>query len=169
MLGYVVAEGQGAADRLIRDVADRLRQEGVPLAGAVQVNIENDPALKCHMDLHILNGHQVVRISQNLGALSQGCRLDPDGLERAVGLSEAGLASGAKLMIVNKFGKQEADGRGFRPVIGQALSSDIPVLTAVGPGNLPAFLDYADGLAEQLPNNTDEVVQWCKDQIAAQA
>ena len=39
----------------------------------------------CQMDLHILTGNNVIRISQNLGTLSSGCRLDPEGLANAVG------------------------------------------------------------------------------------
>ena len=160
MLGYVVAEGRGAADLLIRDVAVRLRSAGVSLAGAVQINVETDPARKCQMDLHILSGNDTIRISQDLGVLSRGCRLDPEGLERAVGLVGAALAAGADCLIVNKFGKQEAEGRGFRPLIGDALVAGIPVLTAVNSGNLDAFLAFAQDMAERLPVDAPAIVDW---------
>ncbi|APX22925.1 MAG: DUF2478 domain-containing protein [Rhodobacteraceae bacterium] len=169
MLGYVVPQGRGASDVLIREVAARLRDGGVRLAGAVQINVETGPDTKCMMDLHVLSGFDVVRISQNLGALSRGCRLDPDGLERAVGLVSASLRDGAALLIVNKFGKQEADGRGFRPVIGEALAAGIPVLTAVGPSNVEAFLSFAEGLAEELPEDASAIETWCRAQIAEHA
>ena len=168
MLGYIVAEGRGAGDLIIRDVATRLREQGILLAGAVQVNLETDPAKKCDMDLHLLAGTDVVRISQSLGSLSRGCRLDPEGLERAVGFVSAALDTGVELLIVNKFGKQEIDGRGFRPLIGEALSRGIPVLTAVNAGNVDAFLGFAEDLAEQLPADVDSVLDWClAHQIAA--
>lgn len=166
MLGYIVAEGRGVADLLIRDVAMRLRGEGYALAGAVQVNLESDPDYKCQMDLHILSGDAIVRISQDLGALSKGCRLDPDGLERAVGMVGAALHDGADFLIFNKFGKQEADGRGFRPLIGEALSAGIPVLTAVNSATLPQFLDYAEDMAERLPNDAEAIFDWCLAQRA---
>lgn len=161
MLGYVVAEGRGAGDAVIRDAAERLAARGLPLAGAVQVNIETDPSRKCDMELHILSGKDVVRINQNLGALSRGCRLDTEGLERAVGLVAAALEKDPALLIVNKFGKQELDGRGFRPLIGEALARGIPVLTAVSPGNVAGFLDYAQDLAERLPPDPQAMVDWC--------
>ena len=160
MLGYVVVEGRGTADALLRKVAERLRAEGVPLAGAVQVNAERGPERKCDMDLHILSDGAVVRISQDLGALSRGCRLDPAGLERAVGLVGAALAQGARLLIVNKFGKQELDGRGFCPVIGAALADGIPVLTAVNAGNLARFEAWSGGMAERVPERTQAVLDW---------
>jgi hypothetical protein len=162
MLGYVVSEGRGEGDRLIHAVAMRLRAAGLPLAGAVQTNEDRDPTRKCDMDLHILSGHDVVRISQDLGRLSRGCRLDPAGLERAVGIVGAALAARPALLIVNKFGTQEIDGRGFRPLIGEALAEGIPVLTAVNAGNLDAFLAFAEDLAEPLPAEMDAVLAWCR-------
>ncbi|WP_353475621.1 DUF2478 domain-containing protein (plasmid) [Salipiger sp. H15] len=165
MLGYVTGLRRGEVDVLMREVAERLRAEGVPLAGAVQHNVETGPASKCHMDLQVLSGADVVRISQDLGALSRGCRLDPQGLERVVGLVSAGLQKGAALLLVNKFGKQELGGRGFRPVIGEAISSGVPVLVAVNEGNLDAFLAFAEDLAEALPTDVDAVTDWCRARI----
>lgn len=164
MLGYVVAQGRGAGDVLIAQAAEHMRKAGVPLAGAVQVNAERDPEYKCDMDLHILSGDSVVRISQDLGKLSRGCRLDPAGLESAVGLVAAALEAGPALVIVNKYGKQEIDGRGFRPLIGEAMARGIPVLTAVNAGNLSAFEGFTEGLAEQLPDSVEGILAWCAEQ-----
>lgn len=166
MLGYVTAEGRGGGDALLCQVADRLRTEGVRLAGAVQVNLEREPRYKCHMDLQILSGSEVVRISQDLGALAKGCRLDPDGLERAVGLVEAALDADPDLLIVNKFGKQELDGRGFRPLIGKAMGAGVPVLVALNRDNVAGFERFAEGLAEALTPEREAVLSWCRAQIA---
>lgn len=160
MLAYVVTRAQGEADRLIADVAQALLARGMRLAGAVQVNRDLGPGLKCAMDLHLLAGRDVVRISQDLGAQSQGCRLDPGGLERAVGLAQAALGRGAELLIVNKFGKQEIGGRGFRPLINEALMQGVPVLTAVSADNLAGFQAYADGFATRLPADIAPVLAW---------
>ena len=169
MLGYISAEGRGAGDVLLTQVAEALRIKAVPLAGAVQVNREHDPALKCDMDLHILSGTDVIRISQNLGALSRGCRLDPAGLEQAVGLVAQALDHGPRLLIVNKYGKQEIDGRGFRPVIAEALMRDIPVLLSVNAGNVPAFLDFAGDMAAPVSATRDAVLDWVQQVTTAQS
>ncbi|MDZ4094889.1 MAG: DUF2478 domain-containing protein [Paracoccaceae bacterium] len=161
MLAYVQGAGRGQADRLLWDLAARLRGMGWPLAGAVQINIEFDPERPCDMDLHVLDGREVVRISQNLGPLSKGCRLDAAGLEQVVGLAERALQGMPRLLIVNKFGKQEIDGRGFRPIIGQALAMGIPVLTSVNSGNLSGFEAFAEGMATALPPEMDAVLGWC--------
>ena len=161
MLGYLVAEGQGEADRLLFSVAEQLQAEGWPLA-----NSEAAPAHKCDMDLHVLSMKEVVRISQNLGAFSKGCRLDPAALETAVGMAEAALAKSPWLCIVNKFGKSEIDGKGFRPLIGEALVQDIPVLTSVSRGNIAAFQAFAEGMGEEIAADLASILAWCK---AAQA
>lgn len=67
----------------------------------------------------------------------------------------------ASLLIVNKFGKQEAEGGGFREVIGRAMIVGIPVLTTVSQGNLAAFLSFADGLARAVAPDADAAVAWC--------
>ncbi len=169
MLAYLSAEGSGAADLVLAEVARRLIAAGWPLAGAVQVNRDMAPGQKCQMDLHVLATDRVFRISQDLGALSKGCRLDPAGLEAAVGHAEASLGRGPRLVIVNKFGKQEIDGRGFRPLVGEALGRGIPVLTAVGAGNLAAFERFAGGMATRLPPDAEAAIAWARQTVAAAA
>ena len=109
MLGYVIGQGEGTADRLLVAVAYALQTQGLRVGGAVQVNEDRADAGPCHMDLHVLAQGAVVRISQNLGALAKGCRLDPAGLERAVGLVMAAVEEdpAPQVVLVNKFGKQE--------------------------------------------------------------
>ncbi|WP_050521593.1 DUF2478 domain-containing protein [Pseudorhodobacter wandonensis] len=164
MLGYVTGGERGQADLVLAEVAAELRRAGLLVAGVVQVNEEFDPDRPCHMDLHVLTGAEVIRISQSLGSLAKGCRLDPAGLARAVGLVEHALEGGADLLIVNKFGRQEAEGRGFRPVIGQALASGIPVLTAVNTGYQAAFDEFAEGFGVALTCSRDAVLQFCMSQ-----
>jgi len=167
MLGYVISPGRGAGDRLLAAVAGELAARGVALAGAVQLNVERDPDRHCHMDLRILGQGETFRISEDRGRHARGCRLDPQGLVEGVLRVEAGLAQGAALLIVNKFGKAEAEGGGFRDAIGWALAADIPVLTAVSATNLPAFLRFADGMATELPPDQGRVVTWCLAAAAA--
>lgn len=168
MLAFFTTTERGASDRLLETVAAGLRRDGLRLAGAVQVNVERPGAARCDMELHVLTGADTITISQDLGHGSRGCRLDPDGLERAAGLVAAGLEDGADLLIVNKFGKQECDGRGFRPLIGEAMARDIPVLTAVAASNRTAFLAFAQGLAEELPADADALLTWATAQARVQ-
>lgn len=163
MLGAVFTTPErGAGDALLSAVARDLQARGLRLAGAVQHNLPTAPDGRCDMVLRLLPGHDTLRISQSLGPLAQGCRLDPDGLERAVAQSQAVLDQGADLLIVNKFGKQEAEGRGFRPLIAEALARGVPVLTAVAPDQAAAFARFAQDLSHPLPPDAGAVLGWVR-------
>lgn len=160
MLAYLIHDDADNAAPALAALACGLAAQGLRLAGAVQHSLDRGPDCACDIVLEILGtGGTRVAISQSLGAGSAGCRLDSDALERAVGLAEAALAQGADLLIVNKFGKQEAAGRGFRALIARALIGGVPVLTAVAPAQMPAFRAFADGLA--MPVTAAEAGAWC--------
>lgn len=166
MLSYVITDERGQGDRLIAEVAERLSQAGVPLAGAVQFNRPGRPDRAVAMDLRMLPDGPEIRISQDLGAGASGCRLDPDGLERAVGLTERAMTQGRPaLLIVNKFGKQEIAGRGFRPLIGAAIADGLPVMVGVHARNLPGFEAFAEGLGTRLPVDAAAMLAWCAEQL----
>lgn len=174
-LGYVLAEGRGALDPLLVAVASRLLAEGQRLGGVVQINADR-PGQRCDMQLHILGGEDPqgedeggkVLISQRLGAFSRSCRLDETGLETAVARVAAQLAADPPaLLIINKFGKAELGGRGFRPVIAQALDGAVPVLVGVARPNLDGFLAFAGDLAEPVAANESAILDWCRDLVMA--
>ncbi len=150
--------GRGDTDLLLARLAQRLASRGLRLCGTVQVNSER-PGGPCDMDVKVLPDGPVIRISQSLGQASRGCRLDPQALEEAVGLTEARIAS-ADLLIVNKFGKHEAGGRGFRSVIGEALERGIPVLVGLNGLTEPAFEEFTAGLAIHLDPDIDGLSAW---------
>lgn len=159
-IAYLTARGPGASDALFHDVAMTLKARGWRLAGAVQVNTDRGPDAPCDMDVLVLPDGPMVRISQSLGPGSRGCRLDVPALEQAVGLAKAQVAEGVDLMIINKFGKHEADGRGFRELIGEAAAAGIPVIVGLNETNRPAFEAFTGGAAEALPADRQAILDW---------
>lgn len=154
----------GAADRLLAEQAARLQEAGVALAGAVQRNIDRGAECACDMDVLIIGQEdRPIRISQSLGPGSTGCRLDAGALELAAG-RVATVLDGAELVIVPKFGRQEAMGRGFRALIGQALAGDLPVLIYVPTEQLAAFASFSGGMARQVA--PDGIDAWCREALA---
>lgn len=159
-IAYIKSEARGEMDNVLFDVAQRLRADGHRLAGVVQINTDRPNGGRCDMNIKVLPDGATLRISQDLGKGACGCRLDPSALETAVSQTEAALAHGADCVIINKFGKQEAEGRGFRSVIAEALARDIPVVVGVNALNLQAFETFTDGLAEQIKDTPQDVVRW---------
>ena len=126
----------------------------------MQSNVDRADRALCDMDLRLLPDGPTVRISVDRGPEARGCRLDPDALERSVAWTEAALDR-AEFLVVNKFGKQEAEGRGLAGTIATALERDMPVLVGVNGLNLPPFLEFAGGLAQALPPEPQAVLDWC--------
>jgi nucleoside-triphosphatase THEP1 len=159
-LAFVSLPGPGATDRFLSTLADAMSARGLRLAGTVQTNILRPGRLHCDMDLKILPDGPVFRVSDDRGNEARGCRLDADALEAAAaGL--AGRIEGADLLVVNKFGKLEAMGRGLVPAIVAAIERGIPVLAGVGRMNRTAFDGFSSGMAVELPATLDAVLHWC--------
>ncbi len=168
MLGYIVAGAGGGADRCLSGLAGRLESAGIPLAGVVQSNIARADGQPDDMDLHVIGTGRVIRISQSLGPGSEGCRLNAAALEEAAGLVGAALDTGApRVLLLNRFGRQEAEGRGFRPLIGRALGEGMAVLMAVGAEYAEAFHAFAGGMGECLPADAARLLDWCREAIGA--
>jgi hypothetical protein len=166
-LAYVTLQGRGRIDALITEVAALLAAEGVRLAGTVQSNHERPDRRKCDMDLVVLPDGPIVRISEDRGDLARGCTLDSGALEQTVVEVQERLGA-AEVLIVNKFGKREAEGKGLVPVIAEALERGLPVLIGVNGLNLAAFLMFAGEEVFALPTDVPSVANWCKSMISAE-
>lgn len=159
-LAFVRTTERGLTDRLLREFAGRLQARGFRLAGVVQTNSDRPGSQHCDMDVRVLPGGPVIRINQVLGEEARGCRLNPAALEEAVALVEAALDPSPDLLIINKFGKHEGEGRGFRPLIGEALMRDIPVLLGVNGLNQTAFEDFSGDYAEEIAADSAGLDAW---------
>jgi hypothetical protein len=173
MLGCVVTPDGHARARLLRGLVARLGSEGWRLAGAIDLPapVRAGVRLRRQMLLSVLGAEpsEIVDIAQDLGPLARGCKLDPGALERVAGLAEAALGRGADLVIVNKFGKREAEGRGFRPLIGQALAAGVPVLVGLAPARRAEFDAFAAGMAEEVAPRAAALRAWASAHRAALA
>ncbi|WP_127114327.1 DUF2478 domain-containing protein [Shimia sediminis] len=164
-IGIVSAEGRGETDRLISETASTLVAEGATLSGIVKVLDEVQPegSHHCDMSVRVLPGDETIRITQSLGDGSAGCRLNPTAITEAVAAVERGAAAQTDLFVLNKFGPVEAEGRGFRSAIAQALETGVPVLVGVTPGTRPAFDAFTADVGEVLAADKADILAWCRD------
>ena len=160
-IAFIHARSRGAADDTLRSVAATLRARGYHLAGVLPEPCNGPDRHACDMDLIDLATGARLHISQKLGRHATGCRLDGAAIETAAMVVAGGLAAApADLFILNRFGKQEATGHGFHPVIVSALERGVPVLVGVNDLNRPAFESFAAGLAVELPDSPRAVLGW---------
>lgn len=159
-IAYTMTRGRGALDRTMEDFANALARQGIRVCGIVQTNTNCAEGERCDMDVRVLPDGPVLRISQNLGKGSRGCRLDPEALETAVASVARSMQDGCDIFLLNKFGKQEADGRGFRDLIAEALSRDATVVTGVNGANTVALDAFTDGGATYVRPDVDHLLTW---------
>lgn len=148
-------------DLLMTRVARQLQARDFRLAGVVQINSGDGNRKRCDMELEDIASGTRVRISEDRGSGSRGCRLNSSALEKLAGTVNASLDAPIDVVLINKFGKREADGGGFRQVIGAALSGQARVLVGVSVANLQSWDDFAFGLYHQLPADSACIVNWC--------
>jgi nucleoside-triphosphatase THEP1 len=160
-IGYIVNRGLAGTDPVITEAAERLVAIGHSAVGLVQSNAERGDGCRCDMDVKVLPSGEIFRISQDRGPGARGCRLDPSMLEAGVALVDRALEGAPDILILNKFGKHEAEGRGFRETIAEAVAREIPVLLGVNPLNLEAFLNFAGDLAEEVGPQAGAIAAWC--------
>lgn len=159
-IAYISSAGQGDTDLVLEKFATLLKADGIKTCGVVQVNSDRENCHKCDMDVVVLPDGPVIRISQSLGKDAKGCRLDPAALEGAVSEVEVRLKDHADILIVNKFGKHEANGRGFRDVIATACEREIPVVVGVSKLNVEAFQEFCDGAAVLVQADAAALAVW---------
>lgn len=139
-----------AADALLRETALVLLESGRRLAGLIQHNQTRPGRSRCDMMLENLATGDHAPISQDRGPHARGCALDPGQLLDAMQAVRLSLAMRPDFVILNKFGKSESEGGGFRPLIAEIAEAEIPLLIAVPWRNVESWRCFAGELAEEL-------------------
>ncbi|MDI1287079.1 MAG: DUF2478 domain-containing protein [Reyranella sp.] len=149
-------------DRAIARAIEPLRERGVALAGALQLESTDLPGRHpCDMILQDLSSGEVTAIAEHRGSEARGCRLDVSLLtDLAEAVAFSLYSEEPRLLVVNKFGKIEADGGGLRGAIAEAVDLGIPVLVGVPARNLDRWRAFAGPLAVELPAEPAAIAAW---------
>jgi hypothetical protein len=148
-------------DRLFIDFADDLCRAGLRPAGAIQCGRScraDHPRLRVVM---LPGGETVGLVADASEDHDPGaCRLDDQRLSELAERLAAAIDDGPDLVVINRFGRAEAEGRGLIKPIAQALNVDIPVLIAVPERHFPEWLRFSDGMNVRLPCRRDALDRW---------
>jgi hypothetical protein len=146
-------------DRLIAGFADDLHRGGHRPVGVVQ------RGRSCHSEnpqlgVVMLPDGEVVGLALDDGAHGVGCRLDPGRLAGLAVRLAAAIEQGADLVIINRFGRSEAHGKGLIDLVPLALDADIPVLIAVPEQRFTAWIRFSEGMNVRLPCRREALDRW---------
>ncbi|MBU6463693.1 MAG: DUF2478 domain-containing protein [Bradyrhizobium sp.] len=164
-IAVVVYDDGLVRDALITRCAADLAASGYRLGGIVQSNAHRPGRRRCDMYVKDLLGGDEIKISFDRGNEARGCRLDPDAFARIDGWIERAVLEHVELLVINKFGREEANGRGLRAVLAEALIAEIPLLIGISTQNLPDFLTFVGDSATRLGPDIEAITAWCRNAI----
>ncbi len=158
LTGIEFADGTHV-DQVLSDVADALIGRGLRVAGLIQIRGQSGGDCNCReMHLRDLHTGKLHRISEERGPEARGCHLDWEALMTLAQSVEQNLSDETDVLIINRFGRSESEGRGFRGAIEKALSLGIRVIVAVRGQYGEQWGEFHGGMAHSCPPDKDKVL-----------
>lgn len=155
-LAAVVYDEHQDPDAVLRDFAADLSARGFRAVGMVQAGQCADSSLSAVL----VHTGETLLLAQDFDPAASGCRLDVGRLQNAGARIAEALGDGADLLIVNRFGKRERDGRGLGYLIERALAADTPVIIAVSTDRFADWINYAGDTSVKLACNRQALEAW---------
>jgi hypothetical protein len=156
-----VVQGMPSAQvqELFRTLVDRW-QPSTRLAGAIAEDHGLADRACSAGFLRSLGSGERFPIFQDLRPGSKTCHLAGAGALAAADAVRRDIAAGCDLVLLNKFGKLEADGGGLRDAFGAAIEVGVPVLTSVSAALAAAWQSFAARLFVIVPADADRIDAW---------
>jgi nucleoside-triphosphatase THEP1 len=157
-----IAYSQGHyPDQVLERVVRELQAAGIVVAGVLQHDTARRDRTRCDMSLENISSGDVIGLSEDRGAAARGCRIDERGLTEVAPMIDHALETlNPALLVVNKFGKIEAEGRGLRECILKASLKGIPVLIGVPKRNLDAWFAFAGEFSTLIEGTPKDISAW---------
>jgi Protein of unknown function (DUF2478) len=155
-LAALVYEADQDPDAMLRDFAAGQNARGFRVVGMVQAGQCADSSLSAVL---VHTGEKLL-LAQDFDPAAHGCRLDLGRLQNAGARIADALASGADLLIINRFGRRESAGQGLAYLIERALDADIPVLIAVSAHRFHDWIKFAGGMTVKLSCDRPALEAW---------
>jgi nucleoside-triphosphatase THEP1 len=143
-------------DATLRDFATDLNAHGYRAVGMVQTGQCADSSLSAVF----LHDGEKLNLAQDFDPDAKGCHLDVDRLHSAGLRIASALEAGADIVIVNRFGKRERDGKGLIYLIERAIDAGLPVVIAVSSRHFAEWIKFADGMTVKLACNKHALEAW---------
>ncbi|MFC0239063.1 DUF2478 domain-containing protein [Rhodopseudomonas telluris] len=165
--------GTPAAD-VLTAFALRRKAEGVAIVGVIvppedtghghDAHGGGHEGCECRSELIDVATGDRYAMHQDLGSGSQACNLNSSSLALAAGAVERALAGKPELVVLSRFGGQEAQRGGLMSAFQAAVAAGVPVACVVTPKAEAVWDDFAGGLSVSLPPEADALEAWWQGQ-----
>lgn len=159
-IAAIVSSEPDVADELLAEFASRLCRQGWRVCGLVQHSRRGSGKHKQMTLMDLNDPTRCFPISQDLGAGSSTCCLDPAGVAAAGVVLRNALGQKADLAIANRFGVLEASGGGLSDELLALMSERTPLLLVVAERYLEAWRAFTGGQGVELPPRIEALETW---------
>jgi hypothetical protein len=156
-LAALVYEKDQDPDEILRDFAADLNRRGTRAVGLVQLGHH---CVDARLSAMLVHSGEELPLFQDLGSCAAGCRLDVGQLLGAGQRIASAIDEGADVLIINRFGRQEREGKGLSYLVERALTDDIPVVIAVPSHRFADWIKFADGMSVKLRCDREALDAW---------
>jgi nucleoside-triphosphatase THEP1 len=143
-------------DAVLREFAADLNARGVRAVGMVQAGACADSSLSAVL----VHSGETLLLARDFDPNAKGCSLDIGRLQNAGARVSDAIDAGADLVIINRFGKREQNGKGLAHLIEKSLGADIPVVIAVSSQRFDDWIKFAGGMTVKLTCSRDALGVW---------
>ena len=155
-IAALVYDADQDPDAILGDFAANLKAHGYRVVGMVQTGQCADSSLSAVL----LHSGEKLSLAQDFDPGAPGCRLDIERLQNAGKRIASALDAGADIVIINRFGKRERDGRGLGYLIDRAFETGLPVVIAVSREHFAEWIKFAEGMTVKLACDRHALDAW---------
>lgn len=142
----------------VRTLTDR----GVAVGGLLQRSGPRQSNGKPILWAEDIQTGETIRLDEPRGPGATACVLDTDALARASTRIRRALDTGARLILINRFGGVEAEGGGLRAEIADAVCSGAAVLIPIRQTRLPDLEAFLGCNAFVLQPSSEAIAAWAE-------
>jgi len=144
-------------DARLTHICTLLSDKGLIVGGLIQENSCGDVS---GVQLVDIRSQKKFDIWENRGLHASGCRLDEAGLLGSAKVIEQAILDQVDMLIINRFGRAESEGKGLRDYFAQAIDAGIPVLTGVRDPYVDSWQQFHGGMAHELLATDTAMENW---------
>lgn len=161
----LVYDDGSEADAILAQAVADLRQEGIAIGGLLQRFGGPRSDGRPEVWVENLSSRAQIRLDGPRNAGLPGYWLDHGALARAACVLHHVLANPPALVVINRFGRAETEGRGLCAEFSRLIEAEVPLLTAVRFSMLPDWERFLGHPAYILLPSATAVTCWALDQI----
>ncbi len=141
---------------------ERLRSNNVRVGGVLQEALFDSMGATIGLNAIDVCTEQRIPITRQVENAGE-CSLDVAALAETTGIIRRAIDERCELVVVEKFGEMEQEGKGLIDEVFQTIAAGIPLLISVPEAALPAWQERSGELGSVLAFSEEAFQQWWQD------